>query len=95
MHVQRGPLSHKQGGLIHQFGICLGRDLKIKLLLLLYIHTHIVYPSTYPFEGGITFLGIPISKTNTCFNVSFKLGGNMGKQPLNTIFFIHIRCTKP
>jgi hypothetical protein len=23
-----GPLSHKQGGLIHQFGVWLGRDLK-------------------------------------------------------------------
>jgi hypothetical protein len=27
-------LSHKQGGLIHQFGVWLGRDLKIRLLLL-------------------------------------------------------------
>jgi hypothetical protein len=24
-----GPLYHKQGGLIHQFGVCLGCDLKI------------------------------------------------------------------
>jgi hypothetical protein len=30
-----GPLSHKQGGLIHQFGVWLGCDLKIILLLLL------------------------------------------------------------
>jgi hypothetical protein len=25
-----GPLSHKQGGRIHQFGVWLGRDLKNK-----------------------------------------------------------------
>jgi hypothetical protein len=31
-----GPLSHKQGGLIHQLGVWLGRDLKNGLLLLLY-----------------------------------------------------------
>jgi hypothetical protein len=30
-----GPLSHKQGGLIHQLGVWLGRDLKNGLLLLL------------------------------------------------------------
>jgi hypothetical protein len=29
-----GTLSHKQGGLIHQFGVQLGCDLKIRLLLL-------------------------------------------------------------
>jgi hypothetical protein len=28
------PLSHKQGGLIHQFGVWLGRELKNRLLLL-------------------------------------------------------------
>ena len=28
-----GPLCHKQGDLIHQFGVCLGCDLKIRLLL--------------------------------------------------------------
>jgi hypothetical protein len=32
---QRGPLSYKQGGLIHQVGVWLGRDLKNRLLLLL------------------------------------------------------------
>jgi hypothetical protein len=30
-----GPLSHKQGGLIHQFNVLLDRDLKIRVLLLL------------------------------------------------------------
>jgi hypothetical protein len=30
-----GLLSQKQGGGIHQFGVWLGRDLKIRLLLLL------------------------------------------------------------
>jgi len=34
-----GPLPHKQGGLIHQFGIWLGRDLENRLLLLL-LYTH-------------------------------------------------------
>jgi hypothetical protein len=33
--VWRGPLSHRQGGLIHQFGVWLGYDFKIRLLLLL------------------------------------------------------------
>jgi len=32
--MQRGPLSHKHGGLIQQFGVSLGHDLKIRLLLL-------------------------------------------------------------
>jgi hypothetical protein len=30
-----GPLSHKQGDLLHQFGVWIGHDLKIRLLLLL------------------------------------------------------------
>ena len=34
-----GPLPHKQGGLIHQFGVWLGRDLENRLLLLL-LYTH-------------------------------------------------------
>ena len=33
---RRGPLSHKQGGLIHQIGVSLGGNLKNRLLLLLY-----------------------------------------------------------
>jgi hypothetical protein len=33
--ARKGPLSHKQGSLINQFGVWLGRDLEIKLLLLL------------------------------------------------------------
>jgi hypothetical protein len=33
--AQRGSLSHKKGGLIHQFGVWISRDLKIRLLLLL------------------------------------------------------------
>jgi hypothetical protein len=33
--VEGGPLSHKQGGLIHQFGVLAWHDLKNKLLLLL------------------------------------------------------------
>jgi hypothetical protein len=37
--VEGVPCSHKQGGGIRQFGVCLGRDLKIRLLLLLY-HPH-------------------------------------------------------
>ena len=43
-----GPLSHKQGGLIHQFGVSLGGDLKNRLLLLLlfyflYVFYFLVY----------------------------------------------------
>jgi hypothetical protein len=34
--AQRGSLVPQQGGLIHQFGICLGFYLKNRLLLLLY-----------------------------------------------------------
>jgi hypothetical protein len=33
-----GPLSHKQGGLIHQFGVLAWHDLKNKLLLLLLLY---------------------------------------------------------
>jgi hypothetical protein len=33
--VQRGTLVPQTRGLIHQFGVWLGRDLKIRLLLLL------------------------------------------------------------
>jgi hypothetical protein len=31
----KGPLTHKQGNLIHQFDVRFGHNLKIKLLLLL------------------------------------------------------------
>ena len=38
-----GPLSHKQGGLIHQLGVWLGRDLKNGLLLLLLLLSSLIY----------------------------------------------------
>jgi hypothetical protein len=44
------PLYHKQGGLIHQFGIWLGRDLKNRLLLLLLYKMHIGKPNGKPHQ---------------------------------------------
>jgi hypothetical protein len=42
-----GPLSHKQGGLIHQLGVWLGHDLKNGLLLLLLWFCNISHRAHY------------------------------------------------
>jgi hypothetical protein len=41
--AEGGPLSHKQGDLIHQFGCWLGIDLKNRLLLLLLLLLLYIY----------------------------------------------------